>query len=401
MAKLHSLEMMSEPAMPAWARKDAFPVKPNSGDFGVVDGANTARPFDSLEALKTDLEAGKGRLDWVWTPECDRLVAPEEVSKLAGTLKRRRLIFAAEDEDTAKRSAPLTGIAFLYGLYCYLKGISPFGFPGIQFLVLTTFGFLYFTARPWWEARKGRDSAKLLTRDQIGEQVPEARFELWMETQKTPFSLLLLMLIVFVGGAQFATPDLGIAEAGLVKPRYFAGENWRILTAAFLHGNLIHFILNMSALWYLARRVEILARWPHLAATFFLSIIGAGWATVSWLSTQTSVGVSGVVCGLLGFLLIFETLHRPLVPRPARRRLAGILISLIVIGTLGFKFIDNAAHFGGLLTGATYALLIFPRSSSPHRPVILKRDIGIGGVAIFLIAASAIVAILAVTARSS
>ncbi|MDA7529686.1 rhomboid family intramembrane serine protease, partial [bacterium] len=201
------------------------------------------------------------------------------------------------------------------------------------------------------------------------------------------------------GGAQFATPGLGISEAGLVKPRYLAGENWRLFTAVFLHGNLIHFILNMSALWYLGRRVEILARWPHLAGAFFLSIIGAGWATVSWLPNQTSVGVSGVICGLLGFLLVFETLHRSLLPRSARRRLAGILVSLIVIGTLGFKFVDNAAHLGGLVTGAIYAFVVFPRSSSPHRPMILKRDLAIGLVGIFLIGASAIGAIFMMVIR--
>jgi membrane associated rhomboid family serine protease len=392
---------MSEPALPAWARDDAFPTRTNTSKFGVVDSSKMSRSFESLDELKAHLEVGKGRLDWIWTPEDDQLVAPEEVPKLAGTLKKRRLNFAAEDEAYARRTAPLTGIAVLCGFYCFFNGISPFGFPGIQFLVLTIFGFLYFTARPWWEARKGRDAAKLLTRDQIGDQVPEARFELWMENQRTPFSVLFLVLVVLVGGAQFATPGLGISEAGLVKTRYLAGENWRIFTAAFLHGNLIHFILNMSALWYLGRRVEILARWPHLAGAFFLSIIGAGWATVSWLPNQTSVGVSGVVCGLLGFLLVFETLHRPLVPRPARRRLAGILVSLIVIGTLGFKFVDNAAHLGGLVTGAAYAFVVFPRSSSPHRPLILKRDFAIGGIGIFLIAASAIGAIFMMLMRGS
>jgi hypothetical protein len=81
--------------------------------------------------------------------------------------------------------------------------------------------------------------------------------------------------------------------------------------------------------------------------------------------------------------------------------LAGILVSLIVIGTLGFKFIDNAAHFGGVITGAAYAFLVFPGSSSPHRPVILKRDYAIGGLGIFLIATSAIGAILAMLMHTS
>jgi len=162
-----------------------------------------------------------------------------------------------------------------------------------------------------------------------------------------------------------------------------------------MHGNVIHFVLNASALWYLGRRVEILARWPHLAAVSFLSIMGAGWASVTWMPTQTSVGVSGVVCGLLGFLLVFETLHLALVPRPARRRLLGILISLVVIGAVGFLFIDNAAHFGGLVTGALYAVIVFPKSYSPERPSVLKRDIILGGISMVMICLSALGAIMA------
>ena len=106
-----------------------------------------------------------------------------------------------------------------------------------------------------------------------------------------------------------------------------------------------------------------------------------------------------MVCGLLGFLLVFETLHRSLLPRSARRRLVGILVSLVVIGTLGFKFVDNAAHLGGLVTGAIYAFVVFPRSLSPHRPMILKRDLAIGVVGIFLIGASAIGAIFIMVIR--
>jgi membrane associated rhomboid family serine protease len=96
------------------------------------------------------------------------------------------------------------------------------------------------------------------------------------------------------------------------------------------------------------------------------------------------VGISGAVCGLLGFLLVFETLHRPLVPSPARRRMFGILVSLIVIGFVGFRFIDNAAHCGGLLTGAAYAAIVFPKSAALSRPHILKQDRLMGGASVAL-----------------
>lgn len=379
----------------AWARAKAFSKKPDTGDYGVVDDKRGACSFDSLEKLQAYLATGKGRLAWVWVPEFPRLVAPEEVPELAASLRKRRLIFAQEDVEEARRTLPFSGVALLYAVFVYASGRRVFGFEGLDLLVLAVFAFLYFTARPWWEARKGRAAAKKLTAESMPGEVPEARFDLWLEQQKTPCTLILAGLLVLVGAGQFFAEGSGIGAAGFDKTRYVLGEKWRLFTGAFLHGNLIHFILNASALWYLGRRVEILARWPQLAGVFFLSILGAGWASLAWKPLQVSVGVSGGVCGLLGFLLAFETLHRGLVPRPARRRLAAILVSLVGIGILGFRFIDNAAHFGGLATGAAYALVVFPKSSSLQRPAILWQDRLIGGVALLLIFGSAFGALAA------
>jgi membrane associated rhomboid family serine protease len=98
--------------------------------------------------------------------------------------------------------------------------------------------------------------------------------------------------------------------------------------------------------------------------------------------------------GLLGFLLVFETLHRPLVPESSRRRLlAGVLLT----GAIGFvfhRFIDNAAHAGGLVAGMIYAALVFPKSSSPHRPRATAADVVLGGGALGLLVSSAVLACL-------
>ena len=380
---------MSASGLPAWARDEAFSEKPSSAPFGRVDGKGSEQSFSSLDELGENLARGKGRLAWVWTPDHDRLIAPEEVPELAQFLKKRRLFFAALDVSDAKRSLPFTIGAILFALFHFFQGSSFMGHSGALMLVFSGFGFLYFTARPWWEAIKGRKGAKRLDAQTMADDIPEARFDLWMDSQKTLFSVVMVALVSVVFLVQFPSPGLGIEQAGLVKEAYRAGETWRVFTAAFMHGNVIHFALNIGALWYLARRLEILARWPHLLAVFILSMMGAGWATTALLPAQTSVGVSGVVCGMLGFLLVFETLHLPLVPRPARRRLFGILVSLVVIGALGFHFIDNAAHFGGLISGAAYAFLVFPKSCSPQRPVILKRDYVMGVIVFAMLVASA------------
>jgi len=388
---------MSEPALAAWAREEAFPKKPDEGPYGSFEKKGKIKAFQSLDELKAHLSSGKGRLAWVWVPEHEHLIAPEEVPALSGVLKKRRLLFAQEDEDEARKTLPFTGILLAYAGFSVLRGGRPFGYQAFEFLVIMAFAALYFTARPWWESYKAKKEVGTTTRATMAAEIPEARFDLWMGSQRSWLSVILLGAVAIVGLTQSFTPHYGIQEAGLVKERYKLGETWRLFTAAFMHGNLIHFFLNASAFWYLGRRLEILARWPHLAAVFLLSIIGAGLATVSWMPTQTSVGVSGVVCGLLGFLLVFETLHKALVPRPARRRLSAILLSLIVIGLIGFKFIDNAAHFGGLLTGAAYAFIVFPKSSSPHRPIILKRDYIVAGVSLLCIALSALGAVLAMS----
>lgn len=375
---------MADAALPAWARDDAFPEKPDSDPYGCRDDKGRLTGFNSLKDLRSYLSAGKGRLAWVWTPDVDRFVAPEEIPELAKSLNKRRALLASEDLDAAKRGLLIFGAALLYCLYAaYLRG----GFEAVkisQNVGITVILFAVFGLRPWWEGRQGLQAAQNFSLEETESEVPQARFELWLSSQHSRITILLCGLLVAVFVVQYFTSGLDAAK--LDKQAYTAGDWKRLYTGAFLHGNIVHLGMNLSALWYLGRRTEILARWPHLALVVFLSVVGGGWATIAWVKAP-SVGISGAVCGLLGFLLVFESLHKSLVPKPARQRLLGILISLVVIGFLAFSFIDNAAHFGGLVTGAVYALVVFPKSSSPTRPNILKQDrlLGFGASALIFL----------------
>ncbi len=187
-----------------------------------------------------------------------------------------------------------------------------------------------------------------------------------------------------------------VMDAGLVKSAYFGGERWRLFTAPMLHGGFVHFVMNALALLYLGKRLEVFARWPHLPVVFLFSALVGGEASARF-THATSVGASGGLMGWLGFLLVFETLHSRLVPRSAKRRLIGGVMLTAFIGIIGYRFIDNAAHFGGLVAGMIYAAIVFPRSSSVVRPkmTITDRVIGVGG--LLGIAASALVAIVKIT----
>jgi membrane associated rhomboid family serine protease len=149
--------------------------------------------------------------------------------------------------------------------------------------------------------------------------------------------------------------------------------------------------MNGAALMYLGKRVEVFARWPHVPLVFLFSACIGGEASARFLAAPT-VGASGGLMGWLGFLLVFETLHGRLVPRKSTRRLLAGLLLTGLIGVIGYRFIDNAAHAGGCLAGMLYAAIVFPKSASAMRPRTTFTDRLAGSLALVVLLASAVLA---------
>ena len=127
------------------------------------------------------------------------------------------------------------------------------------------------------------------------------------------------------------------------------GEFWRLLTAMFLHADLMHLIFNMMALYILGRDIErFFGKKKFLAIYFISGLIGSG---ASYLFIDSvSVGASGAIFGLMGANLFLYKLN-PLV----YKRIYGTDL-LILIGVnivIGFvrPNIDMAGHIGGLIGG--------------------------------------------------
>lgn len=397
--------------LPIWAREDAFPPAPEG--WGWVDHKgkrqNCASREELLEAIRKD---GDARLLLAWTPGHAHMMLPEEVSGAEEAVLESRRRMAVGDLLEAHDRLRWFGILFgglalwmlyqgwalaprpadagerlLFALRALLQSMSV----GIALLMFLIFAFI-----PWYQAVKRRREFGRWTPCDIAAAVPSLRFDTWLGLQKAPATRLLLIMIGAVGIAQMM-PGNSIAAAGLVKPAYHGGEWWRLFTAPLLHGNLVHFLMNAAALLYLGKRLEVFARWPHVPLVFLFAGCIGGEASARFLAAP-SVGASGGLMGWLGFLLVFEWLHRRLVPRAATRRLLAGVILTALIGVVGFRFIDNAAHAGGLLAGMLYAVIVFPKSSSPQRPASTITDRIAGGLAFAVIAASALFAIIRVTA---
>lgn len=374
---------------PVWARPEAFP---RAGDgWGWVDrkGRRTGcAGFDELAAAIVD-DAG-ARVDMVWTPDHEYLVLPEELPELHESLKQARIRWAEwEIAEGRRQMAIFGGFLGLFGLYSLFSGrpfllFGPLGLAIVLFLML---GFF-----PWYQGRKRLDRARRWQAGEMEVDVEGLRFETWLMHQKAPVTRGLVFLFCVIGLVQWLAPG-GVAEAlakgGLTKVGGKPADWWRLATAPFLHGGPIHFIFNLAALAYLARRMEVLVRWPHVPLVFVLAAWVGGEASVWFMPDKPSLGASGGLMGMLGFLLVFESMHRPLVAESSRRRLLAGLFLTAAIGLVGFAFIDNGAHGGGVVAGMAYAFAVFPRSSSVERPRETGFDRIAGGIALALIVAAA------------
>jgi rhomboid protease GluP len=154
---------------------------------------------------------------------------------------------------------------------------------------------------------------------------------------------------------------------------------WRFVTPMFLHGNLLHLLVNMYSLWVIGPYVEKL--YGSAKFIFFWVVTGVAGVVASYLTvvnpgthlgalgrfilkTQDapSVGASGALFGLIGVLFVFGIKFRNELPEGFKRAFGTGLLPVILInlfiGFMGSRFIDNAAHLGGLLSGAALALVV-------------------------------------------
>ena len=131
---------------------------------------------------------------------------------------------------------------------------------------------------------------------------------------------------------------------------------WRLITACFLHGGLLHIGFNLWCLVDLGPEVESL--FPTQKYIFMYLVTGVcGFLLSLWWTPGLSIGASAPILGLIG-VLIGVTFHHGSLGRQYRSRLWRWLIYIFVIGMLPGTGVDNAAHVGGLLSGLALGYFI-------------------------------------------
>ena len=169
---------------------------------------------------------------------------------------------------------------------------------------------------------------------------------------------VVLYLVMLIFGNRFG-PYKYLIFGAQYGPLVSQGQWFRIVTALFVHGGILHIAFNMYALYQLGYIIEtVYGRWKMLVI-YFASGIAGNIATQFFYYNTLSVGASGAIFGLAGALFITgykeETAHY-------MRSLAMSVLPMILINVIyGFipgSHINNAAHIGGLAMGLLLGKLI-------------------------------------------
>ena len=132
-------------------------------------------------------------------------------------------------------------------------------------------------------------------------------------------------------------------------PAIARGEWWRLVTAGFLHGGLIHILMNSWVLFDLGSQVEEVYGSSRMLVIYFVSTISGFYLSNLFHPGTPSVGASAALFGLLGAMIAILTKHRNSFTDAVRGQYLRWLIMLLVFSLFGN--IDMLAHIGGLVGG--------------------------------------------------
>jgi rhomboid protease GluP len=154
-----------------------------------------------------------------------------------------------------------------------------------------------------------------------------------------------------------------VYSMGALVPALVLSYNqwWRLLTAGFIHADILHIGVNLYALYGLGTLVERFYGPGRYTSIYFFSLLGAN-ILVTLLSSWDipTIGASGAIMGVLGAALFYFWRYRDML-RQGRRYLSELIkMALINVGIGLLPGISLWGHLGGLLVGFSMGWVLLP-----------------------------------------
>ena len=162
-----------------------------------------------------------------------------------------------------------------------------------------------------------------------------------------------LYLVMIATGAHFANPhNRALIEwGGNYRVLTLDHQSWRLLTSLFVHGGLVHVLVNGISILDLAAMLEQRIGSWRLLLVLLISGVCGGLAALVWGPLSVVVGASGALMGAAGTLLVWFAMPDDKQHRNSMfLHLLCLVVAALVFGAIWSRM-NNAAHIGGLVAG--------------------------------------------------
>ena len=137
-----------------------------------------------------------------------------------------------------------------------------------------------------------------------------------------------------------------------------SGEIYRLITAMFLHADIIHLVCNMYALLIVGPQVERYYGKRRFLFIYLISgLLGSLFSCVFSGAETFSLGASGAIFGLFGSIAYFTYYYRATLQGLLRSQIVPVILVNLAIGFM-IPGIDISAHIGGLIGGILTSMFI-------------------------------------------
>ncbi len=178
----------------------------------------------------------------------------------------------------------------------------------------------------------------------LGGFIPAARF--------TTIMILLVNFALFLASS-FGAGAWLLNAGAKTEEIWTQGEWYRLVTAGFFHGGMLHIFMNSWVLYDLGAQVEEIYGTARLLVFYLVSSV-AGFLLSAYLHPlRPSVGASAALFGFIGAMIALGVRNRTSVGQTIRSMYIRWAIYGLLFGLL--PGIDNAAHVGGLAMGFVLA----------------------------------------------
>ena len=164
------------------------------------------------------------------------------------------------------------------------------------------------------------------------------------------YIIIVLNLMVFLYGMLHSNDEL-INIFGNNYELVQKGQFYRLLTCMFVHGSIMHLLLNMYALYTIGPVVErYYGKSKYIFIYLVSGLLGSVFSSVFMSAGSISIGASGAIFGLLGSICYFTYYYRATLQGILRESIVPVIVINLIIGFI-LPSVDLVAHIGGLLGG--------------------------------------------------